>query len=234
MITEPLEAYLIHKLPKGETSLRTYFFTREYGVIECTYRGGRHPKKLIHLQPFSTLWILIKEYKQWFYVNKLESTQQTFHLQGHSLFAALYMNELIFYTAAQLEQETLLFIAYQNSLHSLQQTKNATDLEICLRRFEKILLASIGYSLSLDPDSALITTIQPERYYQFRPQQGLQIANTGILGAHILAFAHDQFSDPETLKSAKKLMRQAIHTLLEGRIIQARQLFTKQVSTDVL
>lgn len=228
MITEPLQAFLIHKLPKGDTSLRTYFFTREYGVIECTYRGGRHPKKLIHLQPFTKLWILIKEYRQWFYVNQLESTQETFQLQGNSLFAALYINELIFHTAAKQEQETVLFSAYQDTLMALQNAQQASELEICLRRFEKTLLTSIGYSLSLDPDSELVSSIQPRAYYQFRPQQGLQQANTGILGSHILDFAHNRFTDPETLKAAKKLMRQAIQILLDGRPLQSRLLFAKR------
>lgn len=225
--TKGLQAFLIHKKPTGETSLRTRFFTHEHGVIDCHYRGGRTPKKNLLLEPFAPLWIFINERHQWHYVNTVESAGLPYLLNGKALFAALYINELIYHTATRHDPETPLFIAYNNSLCHLQNATQATDIEIGLRQFEKALLTTTGYSLSLEPNSRFSDSIKPNACYQFIAGQGFTEAATGFTGQNILAFAHDQWDDPIVLKIAKTIMRIAIADLLGGIPLQSRELFTK-------
>jgi DNA repair protein RecO (recombination protein O) len=97
-----------------------------------------------------------------------------------------------------------------------------------LRRFEKSLLSTTGYSLAFDLDSNITNTIQSNTYYQFVPKLGFKPAKTGLLGQHILAFANDELDDPDVLKTAKFIMRQAIADLLEGRPLKSRQLWHGQ------
>ena len=221
-----LQAFLIHKAPTGDTSFRIRFFTHEHGVIDCHYRGGRTPKKNALLDPFAPLWIHINERHQWHYVNTVESAGLPYALKGKALFAALYINELIYHTAARHDPETPLFIAYNNTLCHLQHAIQTTDIEIGLRQFEKALLTTTGYSLSLEPSSQLAISINPSAHYQFIVGQGFREVNSGFTGEDILAFAHDEWNNPSVLKMAKTIMRLAIADLLGGQRLQSRELFT--------
>ena len=229
-VPQGLHAFLIHKTPHGDTSFRTRLFTQTQGVIECHYRGGRSPKKNALLQPFTPLWVLINERHQWFYINSVENTGLSYTFKGQALFAALYVNELIFHTASKHDSDAPLFLSYENTLRHLQEACQASDIEIGLRRFEKNLLHTTGYALSFDSDSELSHHIDSKQYYQFKPGQGFIESASGFSGEHLLAFAADQWDDPAVFKVAKLIMRQAIADLLDGQQLQSRLLYSQQLS----
>ncbi len=225
MITEPLNAWLIHKTPTGDTSLRLRFFTREQGMLDCHYRGGRTAKKNSALQAFTPLWLLLNERHSWFYVKNLESSDLPLELTGPSLFAALYVNELIFHTLIGQEHDEPLFRAYENTLYDLKKTQQQSAIEMVLRRFEKKLLHACGYSLALTMESNATAPINANTFYQFTAGHGFKKSMEGIPGHHLLAIAEDNLQDPQVLKNAKVIMRRAIDHLLGGRPLKSRSLY---------
>ena len=119
MTTKSVDAWIIHKQWAGDTSARVYFFTQDLGLVHCLFRGGRSPKKHALLQSFTPLWVGLDERYSRYYVQSIESTSPMLPLLGHSLFSALYLNELVYYSLKPTCQEPELFQAYQYTLNHL-------------------------------------------------------------------------------------------------------------------
>jgi DNA repair protein RecO (recombination protein O) len=228
MTTSPrtIEAWVLHKNWSGDTSARVSFITREAGLIQCFYKGGRTPKKQALLQAFTPLWISITERYDRYYAQTIESMSPTLQFSlSNSLFASLYVNEILYYTLRPNYPDTALFDAYSFTLNGLAATKDRLILESLLRRFEWTLLKSCGYSFSFTHEARTTDLIAADLYYQFVAGEGFFLAPSGIAGAHILALAQDDLSEPAYLKSAKIIMRQAVDHLLGGKEIKARALY---------
>ncbi|WP_040534751.1 DNA repair protein RecO [Legionella drancourtii] len=224
-MTKTIEAWVIHKQWSGDTSARVSFFTREFGLIHCLCKGGRTPKKQALLQAFTPSWLTVDERYERFFVKTIESISPTLQLVGHSLFSALYVNEILYHALSPHYPDTALFDAYLFTLNALVLTKDRLALESLLRRFEWTLLKVCGYSFSFTHEARTDDCIVAELSYQFIAGEGFIIANRGIPGAHILALAADNLDEIDCLKSAKHIMRKAIEHLLGGREIKARALY---------
>lgn len=225
MITDTLQAWVIHKHWSGDTSARIVFFTQEYGLINCFYKGGRTPKKQALLQAFLPLWLAMDIRKDAHFVRHLEIAATPIPLVGQSLFAGLYMNELLYYALRPRDPHELLYAAYVQSLHMLTQASHRLAIEAVLRRFEWVLLTSCGFHMSLTHDARSALPINEDEFYQFIVGEGFVLAEKGVGGAHILAMAADKLEDVTVLNVAKRVMRQAIHHALDGREIKARALY---------
>lgn len=225
MAAEALSAWFLHKRPSGDTSLRVSFFTREHGIIEALYKGGRTPKKQAILQPFMPLWLVLDERNNWYYVQKLECESQALTLPGLALFAGLYVNEILYSMIKPQDACEALFSAYVRTIESLATASCRLTVEPILRRFERQLLNTAGYALSLTHEAESGELITAERTYQFMAGVGLIGAKNGLLGAHILAMAEDKFDDADTLRTAKMIHREAIAHAMDGKVIQTRALY---------
>jgi recombinational DNA repair protein (RecF pathway) len=95
---------------------------------------------------------------------------------------------------------------------------NKEDLERLLRHFEWNVMEACGYGVAVDD-------IQPNRYYVWDPELGLQLATVGYLGANILAIAEGDFSSTEVLVSAKAWIRHRISHLLQGKKLRSLELY---------
>ncbi len=146
-------------------------------------------------------------------------------MEGHSLFSALYINEILFYILKPYYPDEALFEAYLLTLNNLTLTKERLVIESLLRRFEWVLLRSCGYSFSFTHEARTDLNITAELYYQFIAGEGFIVSSTGIPGSHILALAEDNLERIDYLRSAKFIMRKAIDHLLGGREIKARELY---------
>lgn len=225
MTSKSLPAWLIHKQWSGDTSARVYLFTSELGLVNCFYKGGRTPKKQAALQPFTSLWVNLEERYQQHFLQSLESSSSMIPLMGTSLFSALYINELIYYTMKPFVPEEDLFQAYLYTLNHLSQTEERLPIEALLRRFEWSLLHACGHGFSWSHEAETGELIVGDKQYRFIAGKGFIGAAKGIPGAHLLALAADDLTQAECLKSAKGIMRQAIDHLLGGREIKARTLY---------
>lgn len=225
MTTKTIEAWVLHKKWSGDTSARVTFFTCDLGIIDCLYKGGRTPKKQALLQAFTPVWLSVDKRYEQFFVKTIESISPTLSLDSHSLFSALYLNEILYYILTPQAPDEGLFNAYLFTLHQLSLIKDKLELEALLRRFEWTLLKSCGYSFSLTHEARGKEFIFKHLYYQFVPGEGFFLSTHGVLGEHILALSEDRLDKPEYLKLAKIMMRQAINHVLSGRKIKARDLY---------
>ena len=225
MTSRSVQAWVIHKLWSGDTSARVSFFTRELGLIQCLCKGGRTPKKQSLLQAFTPLWVSVDERYERYFAQTIESVAPMFYLQGISLFSGLYVNELLYYALSPSSPVDELFNAYLTTLNGLALNSDRLAVEPLLRRFEWVLLKNCGYSFSFTQEACTGELIIPDHYYHFVAGEGFIAASKGIPGEHLLALSEDNLSEEAVLKSAKRIMRQAIDHLLGGREIQARNIF---------
>lgn len=228
MTTDALSAWVLHKYWSGDTSARVVFFTREYGVVNCLYKGGRTPKKQALLQPFTALWLVMDIRGDSFFVRDLEIAAPLDNLFGKNLFAALYMNELLHYTLRPQDPHATLYLAYESALKALTQAEGRLSIEIILRRFERVFLKACGYEMSFTHDARSAQPIIDENCYRFVPGEGFISSDKGISGSSLMAIAADDLSDAIVLIVAKKIMRQAIDHALDGRVIRARALYSNK------
>ncbi|MBA2709822.1 MAG: DNA repair protein RecO [Tatlockia sp.] len=219
MTTKALEAWVLHKKPSGDSSLRLTFFTRKMGIVECLYKGGRTPKKQAVLQPFQSLWLNLNVHRDWYFVRHIEIIKNTIPLKGNALFAGFYVNELLYYALKPQDPQPELFNAYVQVMQGLSAISERLAIEILLRRFEWILLKACGYSLK--PQNGF----KQEHYYQLIAGEGFVKAEAGFSGKDIIELAEGRLETLSVLKSAKLIMRQAIDHLLNGRVLKSRSLF---------
>lgn len=225
MTIRTVEAWVLHKQWSGDTSARVSFLTREQGVIQCFYKGCRVPKKQALLHAFTPLWISVTERYDQYYIHTVESNSPSLQLTGNSLFAGLYINEILYYALSPNYSDPILFDAYLFTLNCLESINDRLVLEALLRRFEWVLLRTCGYSFSLTHEAKTGNLIGADLFYQFVAGEGFVSGSKGIPGSHILALADDDLSDAAHLKSAKIMMRQAIDHLVGGREIKSRALY---------
>ena len=225
MRTNALQAYVLHKRPVGETSVQVTFLTREQGLVKALYKGGRSPKKQAMLQGATPLWLTLNAVGEGHYVRQLEVLGPSLLLVGESLFASLYINELLMHVLRPWDACPLLFDKYAHTLHSLKTTHQRTAIEPTLRRFEWGVLIASGYAFSLTHDIQS-NPILLDAQYAFIPGDGFIATHQGFSGAHILAIAEDNLDDSTTRIAAKGIMRHAIAHLLDGKPLKSRGLYS--------
>lgn len=225
MITNAIHAWVIHKSWSGDTSARVVFFTREHGVLSCFYKGGRTPKKQSLLQSFAPLWLTMDVRGDAYFVRQLEMASSPLHYPGQTLFAGLYVNELLYHALKPHDPDATLHTAYTFALQALMHASDRFAIEAVLRRFEWALLNACGYHMSLSHDARSAQPIVDDRFYHFIAGEGFILAPEGINGAHIIAFAQDKLDDVEVLGVAKRIMRRAIDHALDGKEIKTRSLY---------
>jgi DNA repair protein RecO (recombination protein O) len=150
-----------------------------------------------------------------------------------NLFSALYLNELVYYLIKPLVPEYALYTSYVLTLHRLAQAENRSSIEALLRRFEWALLGACGQQFSLVHEAGKPNLIEAHYYYRLIPGQGMVRAERGIPGSDVLAIAADDLTQPDYLRSAKILMRQAIEPLLDGQEIKARSILAALIKKEV-
>lgn len=226
MKAEAVNAWFLRSIPSGDTSLRISFFTSKYGIVEALYKGGRTPKKKSNLQTFMPLWLALDMRHEWYYVRNVEPESPALYLSGQSLFAGLYVNEMLYSMLKPHDAEPVLYDTYVNTLQGLTQAVDRLCIESLLRRFERELLEVAGYAVSFTHDAQTGEEIHSSASYRFVAGAGFYLSKDGFSGQHILAFSDGKLEDAETLKTAKRVMRQAIAHALDGKEIQTRKLYT--------
>ncbi|MGQ3888984.1 DNA repair protein RecO [Legionella sp. CNM-1927-20] len=227
MTNHSLSAWLLHKQPLGDTSLKTTFYSREQGIISCIYKGGRLPNKQTLLQPFIPLWLSVNQQprSQWRYIQQLENTSSPLILKGIALFAGLYINELIYYLLDNTESQPAFYDNYEYTLQALANVHERLEIEAILRRFEYRLLEICGYAFSYEHEAYSFELIDVKKRYTFVAGHGFIPAKEGLLGSDIIALGSGQLNSAHYLKVAKYIMRHAINHALDGRKLISRSLF---------
>lgn len=163
-------AYIIHQKAYQENKLILTILSEEHGILPCI--GSRGSKKKVNnMQLFSPLSMQIKLSNSLCGIKKAESRFTIPLLKGNSLWAGLYINELIYRLYSPKEPIKEVFIQYEETLLALSQSNNIT---IPIRKFEYTLLQNLGFSLNFS-----YLENKKTKWFYFDPDQGIQPSKTG-------------------------------------------------------
>ena len=232
------EGYILRCRPYLESAWLVDLFTPECGLFSAMTaasrrqgrsRGAKRSKPQIFQKHLMRLKMKpglsnLSEYVQ----QKLQG-----FLRGRSLYAALYINELLLRLLPYQDAHPRLYQAYQSTLVGLIESP---DFEPILRIFERILLNEIGVGITWDTDARTGAPIHPKCRYYFLANEGFILAtqteiNTlGVLfisGTQIMAIAANDYQKEQTRGIAKHIMRTALAPHLGEKPLQSRHLFLK-------
>lgn len=223
-------AYVLHSRPYRDTSALVNLLTLQHGLQRVVWRGARRTRGSVSAQPFIPLLVGLAGRGELKTLTQAEAAGSYPSLKGDALFSGLYLNELLLRLIAPADPQTLIFAAYQTAL---EQLARGETVEPVLRRFEWLLLEVMGYGFSLTEDASG-APIQAGTNYVWHAEEGLQRlpdappadGSPGLPGAGLLAMAAQDWDSQVALRTAKKLMRQALAVHLGSRPLVSRQLFS--------
>ena len=225
VVLEP--AFILHKRPYSNTSLIIELLTLNHGRVsilaqsarglKSRYRGG-----LDLFFPLLVSWAGRNDLK---YLGDVELNGMPYLLEGESLLCGFYLNELLMRLLHHDDPYHHLFRSYQAALNQLING----HLETILRRFEKRLLEELGYGLPLQCEVKSNIPIKADQFYQYHPEQGFLLCEKSeekdiFYGKSLLALREEKFSDDESLRDIKRLMRITLGQLLGKKPLKSREL----------
>jgi len=229
MRIEQQPGFVLHARPWRETSLLIELLSRDHGRVGLVARGVRNPRSRLPrsaLQPLTPLLVGWSGSGELATLIGAEAAGAPFPLAGEALLCALYLNELVARLVPRNDPHAEVFDTYLAALTRLADTDAPAWT---LRRFERDLLAQLGYAAVLDSE-ADGTALVPQRHYAYRLDAGpvpWHGASDGLRlrGSALLAMAQDQQPDAEDLRALRRLMRALITQHLGGKGLQAWSLF---------
>ncbi len=138
--------------------------------------------------------------------------------------SAWYLNELVLNLTTRLDPQPGLYDDYHATLAAL---RGGGAIMPALRRFERQLLAHLGYGLDCDTDAHSGEPLRPDAYYHFHVALGFvrSPARPGpgaSPGRSVLALARTSSTSRSVLDEARRMLRLALDHLLEGRELRTR------------
>lgn len=217
--------YVLHHRPYRESSALVNLLVDGIGRVDAVARigSGKRSIKSI-LQPFQPLIFEFSGKSELKTLTQIEAAAPAVPLSGHSLYAGMYINELLMRTLSVQHNAEALFLIYHRALVGLA----ADFCQSQLRYVELALLQELGAMPSLSRDTQGEALI-PEDYYQLIPELGFQFvlnsrARNAYQGAMLTALNDNQLVEEHFL-SAKRLMRSMLQPLLGTKPLLSRQLF---------
>jgi DNA repair protein RecO (recombination protein O) len=227
-------SYVLHGRAYRESSLLLEVFSREHGRVGLVARGARGAKSRWRnvLQPFRPLllsWRLRGE------LGSLVEAEQVAALPlnvGDAWFCGLYVNELLMRALQRGDPHQDLFDAYRMLL---QQLASQEAPQALLRNFEKQLLESMGFAMTLGVEPATGELVQAGCWYRYHPLSGpmQEKPDSGkeptsghklVSGAALLALESGDIED-QHLQELKHLMRRVLRFHLGDKPLLSQSLF---------
>ncbi len=220
-------AYVLHARDFRETGRIIELFSREHGRLTAFGRGIRGPRSRLAplLQPFAPLLVSWSGRGEAVTLTGTElCPRPTLRaaLPAGALMSAWYLNELVLKLTSRHDAVPDLFDAYEQALDGL----TGAEVAATLRRFEKQMLDHLGYGLDFSSDAETGEAVDPAHHYRFRAGHGFMVAEPAagtISGAALQAMAGEDFSDLESVRSARAVLRLALDHALEGRELATRE-----------
>lgn len=219
------QGYVLHQRAWRETSRIVEVWTREHGRLGLVARGVRRPKSPFRslLQPFTPLLLSWSQRGELGNLTGAEAAAVPAMLEGRSLMAGFYMNELLLRLFPRQDAHLGLYDWYATTLTKLSSSRQPAP---ALRVFEKHLLSAMGYGLILTHVGADGAPVEPEGRYRYdldsgpQPVTGKLAAGVLISGRALLALHHEALDDAEDLKAVKRLLRSALEQHLDGKALK--------------
>lgn len=220
-------AFVLHRWPYRNTSWILDLLTPHYGRVRAVAKSARGLRSRYKgcLEWFAPLLVSWNGSESLRSLGNVELYGMPYMLSGNALLSAFYIHELLIKLLHPDDAHPYLFEAYKLVLRRLMHQ----EIELGLRYFEKCLLQEIGYGLPLERELSSGKVIQSHRFYKYIPERGFLLSDqeggyTLFSGADLLAIGNNEFGHPDILKTAKRLMRLALHQVLGGRAIKSRDL----------
>jgi DNA repair protein RecO (recombination protein O) len=223
--------YVLHSYAFKETSLVVEVFTRDCGRIGLVAKGARRPRSLLRgalmaFQPLLLSWSGKSELRV---LRTAEWAGGQPQLSGLALICGFYLNELVLKLTQRDDPHAATYASYEEALAALRAAHNPAAV---LRRFERRMLADLGYGLTLtrdaegmDIDATASYTYVPERgIVAFGTAPGSSDGDLQIAGKTLLDMDRDDYSDLATVQQSRALMRRVINHYLSGQALHTRQL----------
>jgi len=222
-------AFVLHSYPFRETSLLVEVFSRQHGRVPLVARGARRPKSavrglLMNFQPLSLSWFGKHEVRT---LHSAEWQGGQPLLQGTALLCGFYLNELLLNLMVRDDPHEHLFDYYQQTL---QRLAYGADMAATLRCFEKHLLQELGYALLLEHEAGSTTPIDAELTYRYVVERGAvrdaELVEEGLLisGKTLHDIERDDYTDAQSARQGKQLMRMLLNHHLDGKLLHTREL----------
>lgn len=221
-------AYVLHARAFRETSLLVEMLSQDHGRITVVARGAKRGKSKTSsiMQPFMPLNVSWYGSGDLVTLTNVEAHANSHMLHGRNAICGLYLNELLVKLMPKWDPCPVLFAGYEQAL--LRLMGNAVAEQITLRKFEVLLLKSLGYGLQLTKEVNTGVQVRPQDYYLFDPILGPKLvyypSASSIKGASLLALEHGDIADPLILADLKRLMRVVL-----GYHLGARRLVTREL-----
>jgi len=222
MRIEDQPAFILHARAWRETSLLIEAFTRDHGRVGLVARGVRNAKSRFSrasLQPLQPLLLGWSARGELGTLTGAEQTGSSWRLSGDALFAGMYVNELVLRLSSRNDAHPVAFAAYTDCLARLAEDG---DIAWTLRRFERDLLADLGYALMLT-QTADGAPVEREAPYAYIGDAGPVPWREGsgfvrIAGSALLALDRDEQPAAKDLADLRRLMRALIRDLVGGEL----------------
>ncbi|MDP8983972.1 MAG: DNA repair protein RecO [Pseudomonadota bacterium] len=217
-------AYILHQYAYRDTGRILEVFTVQYGRLTLFARGAAGAKSSLKgiLRPFQRLLVSWsgKSEACALVAAEIDGAPSTLHRER--LMSGFYLNELILKLTERWDPHPEIFLSYAACVDALCGGEGE---EAALRRFEKRLLHDLGYGLQLiRTDEGL--PVEPDGYYRVAVERGPQACGAQAPGAvHGRSLADldaERFDDPRSLRDAKRVLRAAIDSCLDGRTLKSR------------
>ena len=205
-------------------------FTRDFGRIGLVAKGARRPGSalrgaLMAFQPLFLSWSGKAELKV---LHRAEWQGGHHQLMGLPLICGFYLNELMLKLTARDDPHEGLYLDYEAALAALRDGVAPGPV---LRKFERRMLAELGYALLLTHDVHGSPLVPAEEYVYLLergPMRALKAPGDAsapsLSGRSLLDMERDDYSQPLTLQQARTLMRYVINHYLGGKTLHSRQL----------
>jgi len=232
-------AMVLHTRPFRETSLLIDFLTQDFGRISAIARGAKRPKSSQRriLQPFKSLvisWTGSRDLKT------LIGVEEDFlmsRLAGNRLLSGLYLNELLVRLLAAGDPSQEIYQLYKQTIHTLVAGSN---LEGQLRIFESQLLTALGYGFGF-PEVKVVTKstggvsesdpcyiLSRDGHFEVLAGSVQDSVKARCFSAKQLEeISRDDYTNKDTLRAAKRLMRLALEPLLAGKPLNSGRMFNR-------
>lgn len=221
-------AFILHHRPFQDTSQILDLFSCDHGKLSVVARGSRGARSRLKgiLRPFMPLsvsWVMKSDLGT---LTGAEVRGAPLSLSGDALLSGYYVNELILHFLHQHDPQPGIFDVYVHTIQALAAAGN--DVAPCLRQFELGLLSQIGYALNLNHEYGTEKELDEQQYYEYRLEQGpVAVSRTeGTLifsGEMLTAIGKQQFSKPDVLRAASRLLREVIAFHLGGKELKSRK-----------
>lgn len=228
---ELAHAFLLHQRPYSDSSRILELFTRDTGRVTLFARGVRGSGRSgwrAALQPFNALLVSWSGSGDGGRLTGAELARPPRALPPERLLLGFYLNELLLKLLAREDAHPALYDGYVDALAGLTE---APAPEAVLRRFERQLLDELGYGIDfgVDVDGA---PLAPGGYYHFRAGLGFIAAPAGaagtpFAGALLAAVDDERYDDAVVEAAARRLFRDAIAVMLDGRELASRAVYVE-------